>query len=240
MDIIFEELDCRDTHLGQISLRKRTELQLGGVLVYEVKLGDEFLMSSLFHAGEDALAEIGLADIAASELDLVVGGLGLGYTAATALKQPGVKSLLVVDTLAEVIGWHESGLVPLGEELTQDPRCRFIHGDFFGLATGSAGFDPDQPGRQFHAILLDIDHSPSHLLASAHGGFYSRQGLEKLVGKLHPGGVFALWSNDPPEADFMQRLRQVFAEVESHIVKFHNPFQHCDAEQTVYLARTRP
>ncbi len=44
MDIIFEELDCRDTHLGQISLRKRTELQLGGVLVYEVKLGDEFLL----------------------------------------------------------------------------------------------------------------------------------------------------------------------------------------------------
>jgi spermidine synthase len=239
MDIIFEELDNRDTHMGRISLRKRTELQLGGVLVYEVKLGDEFLMSSLFHAGEDALAEIGLAGINAPELDVVVGGLGLGYTAATALRQPGVRSLLVVDTLAEVIGWHKAGLVPLGEELTRDPRCRLIHGDFFGLARGTEGFDPEQPGRRFHAILLDIDHSPSHLLASAHGGFYSRQGLEPLLDKLHPGGVFALWSNDPPETGFIQRMQQLFVEVESHIVRFHNPFQHCEAMQTVYVARKR-
>jgi len=239
MDIIFEELDCRETHLGQISLRKRTELQLGGILVYEVKLGDEFLMSSLFHAGEDALAEIGLASVDSSELDVVIGGLGLGYTAATALKQPGIKSLLVVDTLAEVIGWHESGLVPLGEELTQDPRCHFRHGDFFQLAMHDDGFDPVQPGRKFHAILLDIDHSPSHLLASAHGGFYSRHGLKRLVNKLHPGGVFALWSNDSPEPEFMQRLQHIFIDVESHIIKFPNPFQNCEAAQTVYLAKTR-
>lgn len=239
MDIIFEELDCQDTHLGQISLRKRSEMQLGGTLVYEVKLGDEFLMSSLFHAGEDALAEIGLANLGAAELDVVVGGLGLGYTAATALKQPRVSSLLVVDTLAEVIGWHQQGLVPLGEGLTRDPRCRFVHGDFFGLTASNDGYDPAQSGRKFHAILLDIDHSPSHLLASAHGGFYSQPGLERLVGKIHPGGVFALWSNDLPDPEFMQRLEQVFVEVESHLVSFHNPFQHQDATQTVYLAKTR-
>ncbi len=239
MEIIFEELDCQDTHIGQISLRKRSELQLGGILVYEVKLGDEFLMSSLFHAGEDALAEIGLANMAAPELDVVVGGLGLGYTADTALKQPKVRSLIVVDTLAEVIGWHEQGLVPLGEGLTQDARCRFIHGDFFGLTASDYGYDPSQPGRKFHAILLDVDHSPSHLLASAHGGFYSKDGMERLVDKIHPGGVFALWSNDLPDPEFMQRLKQVFVEVESHLVTFHNPFQQRDATQTVYVAKTQ-
>ena len=180
-------------------------LSLDGVIVHEILLGDEFLMSSLFTVVEEALADLGLAaaveSTRASKLDVVVGGLGLGYTARAALKNPAVESLIVVDYLESVIEWHQQGLVPLGPELTADPRCRFVHGDFFKLALGTEGgkqFDPEKPERRFHAVLLDIDHSPSKLLHETHGDFYQADGLRQLTSCIHPGGIFALWSDDPP------------------------------------------
>ena len=160
-------------------------------------------MSSLFHEVEVALADLGLAALDPGEWDVVVGGLGLGYTAVAALQNPAVRELLVVDALEAVIDWHQRGLVPLGPQLTGDPRCRFVHGDFFALAASPAGFDPASPGRRFHAILLDIDHSPRHLLHPRHGTFYSPAGLRALAAHLQPDGVFALWSDDPPDDDFL-------------------------------------
>jgi len=64
--------------------------------LYEVKLGDEFLMSSLFTSAEIQLARLGLAALEGTGWDIVVGGLGLGYTAVAALKDPSVKSLMVL------------------------------------------------------------------------------------------------------------------------------------------------
>jgi spermidine synthase len=232
----FEELDFRNTPLGEISLRRRRIMQLGGQEVYEVKLGDEYLMSSLFHEVEVALADLGLQAVEGAELDVVVGGLGLGYTAVAALKDARVRSLCVVDKLAAVIEWHQQGLVPLGPTLTQDSRCRLIEGDFFDFAQPEKGFDPSAPGKLFHAILLDIDHSPKNLLHAKHGAFYSEQGLRALAQQLHPRGVFAMWSDDAPDADFMRDLETVFVECRSHVVKFHNPLLERDSESTVYVA----
>ncbi|MEU1221573.1 spermidine synthase, partial [Streptomyces microflavus] len=152
----FEELDWKPTPIGDISLRRRRD-PLSGDDVYEVKLGDEFLMSSLFTEGEIALARLGLAPLAhRTDLDVAVGGLGLGYTAHAALEEPGVRSLIVVDTLGEVIDWHRRGLVPLGAALGSDDRCRLLHGDFFAAVREGHGLDAQAPGRLFHAILLDV------------------------------------------------------------------------------------
>ncbi|MDB1086420.1 spermidine synthase [Streptomyces sp. ACA25] len=237
MSARFEELDWRETPKGAISLWRRRDPS-SGAEVYEVKLDDEYLMSSLFTAGEIALAELGLADLPGTGLDVVVGGLGLGYTAATVLRDARVGSLLVIDALGEVISWHRQGLVPLGGGLTADPRCRLVHGDFFALAGGPDGLDPDTPGRLFHAVLVDIDHSPEHVLHPDHAPFYEPAGLRKLAGRLHPGGVFALWSNDPPSDRFEAALAEVFAESQAHVVTFPNPLQDREATNTVYVART--
>ena len=205
--------------------------------VFEVKLGDAFLMSSLFHEVEVALADLGLAATAAPKLDVVVGGLGLGYTARAALRHPAVRSLLVVEALPAVIDWHERGLVPLGAELCDDARCRFVLADFFALATTTdTGFDPADPARRFHAVLLDIDHSPRHLLDARNGAFYTVEGLRALAKQLYPRGVFALWSDDPPDAPFLATLRVVFASAEAHVVSFFNPLQEGESASTVYVA----
>lgn len=241
----FEELDYRETALGELILRRRTLPSVENIEVHEIILGNAFLMTSLFTDVEQALSKLGLAATAEAfpgdgALDVVVGGLGLGYTARAALDQPGTGSLIVVDFLKPVIEWHEQGLVPLGAGLTTDPRCRFIHGDFFELALAAdhePGFDPDSPGRKFHAVLLDIDHSPTNLLHERNAGFYQAGGLRKLAAKLHPGGIFALWSDDPPAGEFMTALDEAFASCESHVVTFHNPHQDRTSASTVYVAR---
>jgi len=219
-------------------LRRRRVLSLGGTEVYEVKLGDEFLMSSLFSQGEIALAELGLSGLDAGPLDVVVGGLGLGYTACAALDLRAVREVLVIEALPDVIRWHRKGLVPLGERLTGDARCRLVNGDFFALAGSSGeGFDPVAPGRRFHAVLVDVDHSPRDLLHTGHAAFYLPAGLRRLTDYLLPGGVFALWSNDPPDDGFLQALGAVFASRQAHVVRFHNPLLNREAANTVYVAR---
>jgi spermidine synthase len=232
----FEELDFQKTELGELILRRRRMLSLGGIEIYEVKLGEAFLMSSLFHQVEEALAHLGLADLKAERWDIVVGGLGLGYTAAAALEHREVASVLVVDALKPVIGWHERGLVPLGEKLTSDPRCRLVHADFFAGAQSADGFDADQPGRKFHAVLLDIDHSPRDLLHPRNASFYERDGLFALATHLHPGGVFALWSDDAPDERFLEILGAAFNTVRAHVVTFPNPVTEAESASTVYVA----
>ncbi|MEV0705397.1 spermidine synthase [Saccharopolyspora sp. NPDC050389] len=235
----FEELDWQETPIGAISLRRRRDPLLE-VDVYEVKLDDEYLMSSLFTVAETELARLGLAALPGTGFDIVVGGLGLGYTARAVLEDPRVRSQVVVEGLGEVIGWHQRGLLPLAACLTGDPRNRLVHGDFFAMADSAAGFDPDAPERRFHAVIVDIDHSPQHLLASSHAGFYTADGLRQLARHLHQGGVFALWSDDPPDQDFMATLETVFATVDAHVVTFDNPYGDGKSANTVYVARLVP
>ena len=237
MAFVFEELDFQKTPLGDISLRRRAEPRLNGEILYEVKLGDEFLMSSLFTQAEIDLARLGLAALEGTDLDIVVGGLGLGYTALAVLKEPSVKSLTVVEVMAPVIDWHRRGLVPLGEGLISDSRCKLVHGDFFALASApDLGFDGTDQASQVHGILLDIDHSPSHWLNPGNSTFYTEQGLQDIANKLHPGGVFGLWSNDPPENAFTALLDRVFESCKAHVVTFPNPYTGEESSNTVYIA----
>src|SRR5438046_2851941 len=223
----FEELDYRETPLGELILRRRRMLSLGGIEIYEVKLGDAFLMSSLFHEVEEALAHLGLGELKGESWDVVVGGLGLGYTAAAALEHREVASLLIVDALLPVIEWHQRRLVPLGERLTSDRRCRMVHADFFEWAKSKEGFDP---------VQLDIDHSPRNLLHPDNAAFYQAEGLGALASHLHPGGVFALWSDDPPDEEFLGALGRAFATVRAHVVTFPNPLTEAESASTVYVA----
>jgi spermidine synthase len=238
----FAELDWCPTPIGDVSLRRRLD-PVTEVEIHEVLLGDEYLMSSLFTVAEVELARLALARLDDSGLSVAVGGLGLGYTATAVLADERVAELFVVEALEPVARWHAEGLVPLGAALTADPRCRVVLGDFFALSDGG-GFDPDRPGRQLDAVLVDIDHAPRHLLAQggtdlSGAGFYSLAGTRTLAGHLRPGGVYGLWSNDPPDEVYLEVLRAVFVDVVAEVVRFPNPLQDRESTNTVYLA-TRP
>ena len=235
MSARFEELAWRETAMGAISLRRRLDPMLH-VDVYEVKLGEDFLMSSLFTVAEIELARIALAELPGTELDVAVGGLGLGYTARAVLDNERVRSLLVVEALEEVIDWHHRRLLPDVVSLTSDQRCRFQLGDFFAMTKSSTGFDPSSPQRKFDAILLDVDHTPRHVLHPSHADFYSPAGLDRVARHLLPGGVFALWSDDPPDQEFLAALEETFAVAHAHVIEFSNSITGGRSANTVYAA----
>ncbi|HMM82599.1 MAG TPA: spermidine synthase [Terrimesophilobacter sp.] len=228
MSARFEELDWQETPMGELTLRRRREPTLD-IDVFEVKLGDEFLMSSLFTVAEVALADLGLAAASGENLSVLVGGLGLGYTAVAALGNSRVASLEVVDALSAVIDWHERGLLPVSAELTGDIRTTLVLGDFFDIMR-------QEPSKHYDAILLDVDHSPRHQLDPGHADLYAVPGLERLSGHLAVGGVFALWSDDPPDDEFLVRLGTVFETSIAHTVDFDNALTGGVSSNTVYVA----
>ncbi len=225
-----EELDWCESPIGVISLRRRHDSILD-LDVYEVKIDDEFLMSSYFNASEIALATLGLAATEGEHLSVLVGGLGLAYTARAVLADPRVDSLTVIETVAPVIDWQRRNLLPDTAGLAADPRCSLVHDSFFALvAEGRAA-------REYDAVLVDIDHTPRNILHPSHAAFYTPDGLRKLAAMLTPAGTFGLWSDDPPDADFEAVLAEVFTHTESHVVTFPNPVTGGESSCTVYVAR---
>lgn len=231
---MFEELDYQQTPIGELSLRRKHVAMFGNLEVYEVKLGDAFLMTSMFHAVEEAVADLGLRELGGIECDVIVGGLGLGYTAMAALAHPNVRSMVIVEYLQPVIDWHQRSLVPLGATLTNDARCSFLQADFFECAMSPGGF---QDGVQYHAVLLDIDHSPESFLDPRNAAFYSQAGLSALAAHLYPGGVFAMWSDDAPDENFLALLKSAFSTARAEVITFPNPFLDADSAGTVYVAK---
>ena len=234
MSRLFEELDHQQTPIGVISLRRRLEPTLK-IDVFEIKIGEDGLMSSLITDGEEAVSRLALAATSNTSLDVVVGGLSLGYTAQTVLDDPRVTSLRVIDALAPVIDWHERHLIPLGESVSTDKRCEFVLGNFFEIAANGMDVGADAPD-QFDAIIVDIDHSPRHLLDPSNAPFYEADGVERLARCIRPGGVFSLWSNDPPDAEYLAVLNGAFDTAVAEVVVFDNVLTGGTAESTIYVA----
>ncbi len=224
----FEELDYRETELGELELRRRRPVSMPETWVYEVKLAGRFLMSSLVCESEQELARRALARVSGPPQRVLVGGLGLGITAATALEHDSVEQLDVVERLPEVIAWHERELVPLSSTLCNNSRCRLIQGDCFAWleAAQRASYD---------AVLIDIDDSPIHLLSEEHAVFYSVPGLRRARRGLRPGGVLAIWTSLPEEPEFTDRMRQAFEDVEVEEIDFENPLLGRDEVNAIYF-----
>ncbi len=223
----YEELDVRDTAQGELILRRRTTPD--GETVHEVTLDGHFLMSSLVHASERALSTLALERLAGDgPFDTIVGGLGLGYTAAELLADPRVGRVDVIERQGAVIDWFVRGLVPLAATLTGDRRCRLVEDDFFAVATSDAP--------PVDAIVVDIDHSPRALLAPEHAAFYTADGIRRLRARLRPGGVFALWSADRPDDAVVALLGEGLERVEAREVAFPNPHIGEEDVNTIYLA----
>lgn len=236
MTALFEEIDYRPSPIGTLSLRRRRR-SADAEDIYEIKLDEGYLMSSLFTEGEVALADRALAGLGSRPISVVVGGLGLGYTAKAALDHDNLRHLVVIEAIPEVIEWHRRHLLPLGKALSEDARCRFVEGNFFDMAGVAGAFEPEHPGRKYDAVLVDIDHSPRHLLHPGNASFYEVEGLLAVSDKLNEGGVFALWSTDAVDPDFLRKLDAVFARAEAERIEFQNPYQDQPAFNIIYIAR---
>ncbi len=220
-----EILAYESTPLGVLCLRRRELLGEPGTVVTEITLNHEFLMSSYNTASERALAGGALAMHAGTDLQVLVGGLGLGYTAREVLTSQRVGQVEVVEFLPQVIDWLDRGLVPLADELKGDSRFAVVEGDVYDRLSGP-------PGRKWDMILIDVDHSPDERLDGASGSFYTDQGLQRAKEHLASEGVLAVWSY-AESSPFADALRRAFSEVRVEPVVFENKL--IDEEHTDWL-----
>ena len=234
----FEILAYEDTDLGPLCLRRRQTLSEPREWVTEITLNHEFLMSSLHTDSEQRLATIPLEQLAGDSqletdgLRVLIGGLGLGYTAHAALACPQVGHVEVVEYLPQVIDWMQAGLTPLGAELAAEPRLQVQHGDIFERLLAAPQSEPRD------AILIDVDHSPDERLSNAHQAFYTTEGLSRVARHLRPGGLFALWSYDRSPL-LQETMQQVFFTTDIHPVTYHNRHVHEEFTDWLYAGRCR-
>lgn len=231
----FEILDYVDTPIGTLSLRRRELLGRPGTLVTEVSVGHELLMSSLNTLSEVALADEAIALHAGRPAPRVlVGGLGLGYTAHAALAGPGVEYVEVVDRLPEVMGWMRKGLLPLSSELNADPRIKLVEGDAYARLLRPPAADE----QGFDSILIDIDHTPTERLAAGSAAFYTAAGQRKVMQHLRLGGVLGVWSAGDDDA-FAGVLCEVYPEARRARVRWVNELidDGEEVEDVIFLAR---
>ena len=209
-----EILAYESTPLGLLCLRRRELLSDPGTVVTEITINHEFLMSSHYTASERELARVALELNPGRDLQVLVGGLGLGYTAREALKSERVARVEAVELLPQVIDWLRQGLFPVAEELTSDRRFRTVEGDVYARLA--------QPPRdKYDLILIDVDHSPDEQLDSSSSPFYTETGLRAAKEHLAPGGVLAVWSF-AETSSFATALGTVFDKVTVTPVSFWN------------------
>jgi len=219
-----EILGYHPTTLGILCLRRRELLSRPGTTVTEVTLNHQFLMSSYLTESERALARIGLQRLEPGSkrqpgpLKVLVGGLGLGYTAAEALRSDRVADLEVVELLPEVAGWLREGLIPLASQLNADGRLAVTEGDIYGRLA-------QPPSTRVDLILIDVDHSPQDVLGQHSSGFYTEAGLQTASQHLTPGGTLGIWSY-AEDSPLLAKMKRVFHDVQTEQVSVWNDLIH--------------
>lgn len=203
-DSNFEIVAWEDTKLGVLCLRRRHVKSQPGLVITEITINEEFLMSSHYTLSERTLAEEAIALHGGTNLRVLVGGLGLGYTARAALTDA-VNRVEVIEFLPEVIGWTKRDLIPLSVDLKADPRLTITEDDVYALLLAP-------PKTTHDLILIDVDHSPADQLGTANARFYTEEGLRLVKPHLAEGGVLGLWSY-AEHSPFEEALRRVFSEV---------------------------
>ncbi|MGB5605055.1 MAG: hypothetical protein WBN51_00940 [Gammaproteobacteria bacterium] len=177
-------------------------------------VGQGELMNSRVHGSEDALAEHTCARLAdCKQPRLLIGGLGMGFTLAAALRHVGDQAQVVVAELVPaVVAWNRGPLGARSGHPLEDPRVRVRAGDVGRmLRAGEQAYD---------AILLDVDNGPEGLTRKENDWLYGMDGLNASYAALRPGGVLAVWSAGP-DRDFVQRLRKTGFEVDEVRVRAH-------------------
>ncbi|WP_222195890.1 spermidine synthase [Modestobacter italicus] len=193
------ELGRADGAHGEVALRRRTAED--GATHLELVVDGVFAMDDVDTSTEQALATQALARCPGDGLRVLVGGLGLGWTAATALADPRVAAVDVAELQGPLVEWAGRGLLPALP--SGDERLTLHVTDVADHLAASAG--------RHDAVLLDVDNGPAFLVHEANAGLYSEAGLATAVAALRPGGVLAIWSSDPaPElADRLTGLPDV-------------------------------
>lgn len=189
---------------GEMKLYRRAD-------EYSISVNREELMNSRLHGSEETLAELACQRIAERPAPrILIGGLGMGFTLAAALKNLSDQAEIVVAELVPaVIEWNHTHLADLAGRPMNDPRVTVRETD--------VGLVIKEQADAYDAILLDVDNGPDGLTHADNDRLYTHGGLAAAKAALKYGGILAVWSADPDTA-FLKRLQGTGFKVKEHTV----------------------
>lgn len=218
-----QEVARAESERGEVVLRRRTSEHAAPVL--ELRVNGVFVMDTQETSSELALATAAL-DLVEEPHDVVVGGLGLGFTLQTVLADPRVERVRVVEVEESLVGWMRDGTVPHGPGVLADRRVEIVVGDVV-RAVAEAKDHHD-------LVLLDVDNGPGHLVHTGNAAAYSPTFLTDVRRLLRPGGCLVVWSAGPAP-DLLATLRDVFGAAEEQELPVM--LQQRETSYYLYLAR---
>jgi spermidine synthase len=229
------ELARAETERGEVVLRERRDTDgpdseddsagRAGAVV-ELRVNGVFVMDTLQTGSEQGLATAALAQVEHPRA-VLVGGLGLGFTAHEVLADRRVERLVVVEIEEALVGWMRDGTVPHGPAFLADERLGVVIADIRQAIHEAAPASYD-------LVLLDVDNGPGFLVYDENAAVYERGFLEVVRGALRPGGAVLVWSAG--EAPALQReLAAVFGSATP--IPFEVRLQSRDEQYWLYLAR---
>jgi len=208
-------------HEGEVTLLKRG-------MEFSIRTAGTELMNSRIHGSEDALAKLTCSRIKRkSNVRILIGGLGMGYTLAAALEQSRPDTLIIVSELIPaVVRWNREHLGHLAGMPLDDPRVSVKEKDVIKTIM--------EKKSAWDAILLDVDNGPAGLVRTANNRLYDVPGLKTSFLALRPKGILAVWSSKAEEA-FTRRLKQCGFKTETITVRARKSGK--GSRHTIWLAK---
>jgi spermidine synthase len=223
----YSELARSSSERGDVVLRSREEQAGAGTrTVLELRVNGVFVMDSLETTTEQALATTAL-ELVADPRNVLVGGLGMGFTAHALLGDPRVERVDVVELEDALISWMRDGTIPHGPSLLADQRIRVVNADIVTAVT-----EVHEP--TYDLVLLDVDNGPGYLVHDANAAVYQAEFLTRCRDILNPGGVVVVWSASPAP-ELLRHLEHVFGNSGERTF----PVQLHDREEEYYLYRAQ-
>jgi len=205
----YTEIDSSTEHGTTMRLLQRGD-------EFTIRVDGEFgeLMHSSVHNSEDVLAELACKHVAEQENPhLLVGGLGMGYTLASALLHSGPTARIsVCELMSAVVRWNQTHIGAIAGFPLNDERVDVIIQDVGKVMRSNKNC--------FDAIMLDVDNGPDGYSRDDNDNLYGLDGLEIAYESLKPGGILTVWSADT-DSNFTQRLMKIGFEVEAKRVNEH-------------------
>ncbi len=179
---------------------------------FSMMLGPNELMSSRLSGSEEALATLACRRIeAVKRPNLLIGGLGMGFTLRAALAVLGTDArITVAELVPAVIAWARGPMANIFADSLDDPRASILNADVIEVIRSHPS--------AFDAILLDVDNGPEGLIRKANDALYNPKGLKAIRQALRRGGVLAVWSSGPDPL-FSKRLRDAGFDVNEVAVR---------------------
>lgn len=197
---------------------------------FSIRVGGYELMNSRVHGSEEALAELACGELSHKPaLRVLVGGLGMGFTLAAALKYIGPESNVVVSELVpSVVLWNRQHLGELTEYPLKDKRVTVREGDVATIIKDKHTF--------FDAIMLDVDNGPEGLSRKENDWIYSLQGLRAIFKSLYPKGILAVWSSNSNK-EFFKRMKKAGFDVSE--VRVRSRGSHGGERHIIWIAKKK-